>query len=52
MIPRECYVKRPITDISEAEEETALRAMKANKAPGPSGASNDLLKFADRTGII
>ena len=39
------------SDISEVEVERALRAMKANKAPGPSGVTSDLLKFAGRTGI-
>ena len=31
--------------------ETALRAIKANKASGSSGVSNDLLNFAGRTSI-
>ena len=50
-IPEECRVEGPMTDISEVEVERALRAMKANKAPGPSGVSSDLLKFAGRAGI-
>ena len=40
----------PLTDISEYVVERALRAMKANKVPGPSGVSSDL-KFPGRTGI-
>ena len=38
-------------DVSEEEVEKAFRAMKANKAPGPSGVSSDLSKCADRPGM-
>ena len=51
VIPEECCVEGPLTDVSEAEVEMALKAMKVNKAPGPSGLSSDLLKFAGGTGI-
>lgn len=36
---------------SEEEVEKVLRAMKANKAPGPSGVSSDMLKYAGVPGI-
>ena len=39
VIPRECCMDGPRTDISEVEVETVHRAMKVNKAPGPSGVS-------------
>ena len=51
VIPGECCVEGPIADVSEAEVERALRAMKANKAPGPSDVSSDLFKYAGRTGL-
>ena len=38
-------------DITEVEVERAPRAMKANKALGPSGIPSDLLIFTGRTGI-
>ena len=40
-----------VLDVSEEEVEKALRAMKANEAPGPSGVSSDLLNCADRPWI-
>ena len=51
MIPEDSCVEGPMIDTSEVEVKRALRAMKANKAPGPSGISSDLLKFTGRTGI-
>ena len=39
----EC-VHGPIQHISENEVRTALRSMKANKAPGPSGLTSDIIK--------
>ena len=51
VIPEESCVEGPLTDVSEAEVEMALKAMKVNKAPGPSGLSSDLLKFAGGTGV-
>ena len=50
-IPEVCRVEGPILDVSEEEVEKALRAMKTNKAPGPSGVCSDLLKYAGRPGI-
>ena len=43
--------KGPVLDVFEEEVEKTLRAKKANKAPGPSGVSSDLLKCAGRAGI-
>ena len=50
-IPEVCPVEGPVLEVSEEEVEKALRAMKANKAPGPSGVSSDLLKHAGAPGI-
>ena len=36
----------PLADISEREVREAIQSMKANKAPGPSGMTSDILKAA------
>ena len=46
----EC-VHRPIQHISEDEVRTALRSMKSNKAPGPSGLTSDIIKCAGMVGL-
>ena len=46
----EC-VEGPLQDVTCEEVEAALRAMKPNKAPGPSGLSRDILKSAGKFAI-
>ena len=46
----EC-VEGPIIDVTEEEVRVAIRSMKANKAPGPSGISSDIFKHAGNAGI-
>ena len=41
----------PIMDIAQEEVEAALRRMKRDKAPGPSGVTSDLLKYAGAPGL-
>ena len=50
-IPHLTCVEGPIADISEDEVARALRAMKPNKAPGPSGISSELLKYSGNAGL-
>jgi hypothetical protein len=44
-------VEGPIKGVSLEKVEDALRKMKNGKAPGPSGLSSDLIKYAGRTGV-
>ncbi len=37
--------------VTEKEVEKALQKIKRGKAPGPSGAATDLLKYAGETGV-
>ncbi len=37
--------------ITEKEVEEALQKMKRGKAPGPSGVTTDLLRYAGETGV-
>ena len=46
----EC-VHGPIQHISKDEVRTALRSMKANKAPGSSGLTSDIIKCAGTAGL-
>ncbi len=39
-------VEGPILSVTEKEVEEALRNMKREKAPGPSGVTTDLLRYA------
>ncbi len=44
-------VQSPILGVTEKEVEEALRKMKKGKAPGPSGVTTDLLRYAEETGV-
>ncbi len=44
-------VEGPILGVTEKEVEEALQKMKRGKAPGPSGVTADLLKYAGETGV-
>ncbi len=44
-------VEGPILGVTEEEVEEALQKMKREKAPGPSGMTTDLLKYAEETGV-
>ena len=50
-IPEVCEVEGPVTHVTEEEVAKALKAMKPNKAPGPSGITSDVLKATGNTGI-
>ncbi len=41
----------PILGMTVKEVEEALRKMKRGKAPGPSGVTTDLLRYAGETGV-
>ncbi len=43
-------VEGPILGVTEKEVEEALRKMIEGKAPGPSGVTTDLLKYAEEIG--
>ena len=45
-------IEGPIQEISLDEVNGALKTMKNNKAPGPSGITSDIIKLAGETGII
>ena len=45
-------VAGPIESITLKEVETAIKSMKSDKAPGPSGVTADLFKCAGRTGVV
>ncbi len=44
-------VKGPILGVTEKEVEKALRKLKRGNAPGPSGVTTDLLRYAGETGV-
>ena len=44
-------VEGPIMDIAQEEVVAALRRMKKDKAPGPSGVTSDLLRYAGAPGL-
>ncbi len=44
-------VEGPILGVTEKEVEEALQKMKRGKAPGPSGVTTKLLKYAGETGV-
>ncbi len=44
-------VEGPILSVTEKEVTEALQKMKRGKAPGPSGVTTDLLKYAEETGV-
>ncbi len=44
-------VDGPILGVIEKEVEEGLQKMKRGKAPGPSGVTTDLLKYAGETGV-
>ncbi len=44
-------VEGPILGVTEKEMEEPLQMMKRGKAPGPSGVTTDLLKYAGETGV-
>ncbi len=44
-------VKGPILGVTKKEVKEALQKMKRGKAPGPSGVTADLLKYAGEAGI-
>ena len=39
-------------EITEQEVERALKGTKNDRAAGPSGLTNDMLKYAGRTGVL
>ena len=45
-------IEGPIQEISLDEVNGALKTMKNNKVPGPSGITSDMVKLAGETGII
>ena len=45
-------VERLIWGVSEQLLEQALKSMKANKAPGPSGVTRDLIKAIEQEGEV
>ncbi len=44
-------VEDPILGVTENEVEEALQKMKGEKAPGSSGVTMDLLRYAGETGV-
>ena len=50
-LEEEQKIEGPIWGITESMIEKALKNMKADKAPGPSGITSDLLKAAGATGV-
>ena len=50
-IPEIEAVKGPIEEITEEEVKKALKGMKTNKAPGPSGLPSDMIKYAGKSAI-
>ena len=45
-IPEAAVVEGPLEEVTEEEVRVALSGMKGNSAPGPSGLTSDLIKFA------
>ena len=50
-LEKESPVEGPIQEVTEGDVNKALKGMKNNKAPRPSGLTNDLLEKAGKTGI-